>query len=207
MSVGGTSGIAESTAKQFCRYAKKPKIYLVGRNEESASRILSELQIIASDGSYNFIPKDVSLLQNVDQVCDEIKSTEIKINLLFMSSGSMSLKGRDETSEGIDRKLATNYYSRMRFIQQLLPLLQAAHPQLSRVLSVLTPGTESASFNTSDLALRVKFSLFAAGNHASIMTDFCFEEFARSFPTVSFIHTFPGLVSICRPLNHYRFYY
>ena len=198
--MGGTSGIAESTAKQFCRFAKKPTVYLVGRNEESAARIISELRSIASDGTYAFIKKDVSLLRNVDEVCEEIKSKESKVNLLFMSSGTMSLKGREETSEGIDKKLATNYYSRMRFIQQLLPLLQAANPQLSRVVSVLAPGSESASFNTSDLGLRDKYSLSSAANHAGVMTDFCFEEFARRVPTVSFIHSFPGIVSILRLL-------
>ena len=151
---------------------------------------------MANDGTYAFIKKDVSLLQNVDEACEEIKSKESKVNLLFMSSGTMSLKGREETSEGIDKKLATNYYSRMRFTQQLLPLLQAAQPQLSHVVSVLAPGTESASFNTRDLGLKESFSLSSAANHACVMTDFCFEEFARRNPTVSFIHSFPGLVSI-----------
>jgi hypothetical protein len=28
----------------------------------------------------------------------------------------MTLKGRDESEEGIDKKMAVNYYSRMRFV-------------------------------------------------------------------------------------------
>ena len=96
-----------------------------------------------------------------------------------------------ETSEGLDRKLATNYYSRLRFTQQLLPLLQSASPQLSRVVSVLAPGGEGAvDFN--DLDLKHNFSLGKAATHAVTMTDFAFEELARKNPTISFVHSFPG---------------
>lgn len=43
----------------------------------------------------SFIKKDLTLLKNVDEVCDEIKSKETKLNLLCMTQGIMSLKGRD----------------------------------------------------------------------------------------------------------------
>ena len=100
-----------------------------------------------------------------------------------------------ETSEGLDRKLTTNYYARMRFTQQLLPLLQAASPQLSRVVSVLSPGEESlTSFHLDDLGLKNNFSLRTAACHAIIMTDFAFEEMAKQHPTTSFVHAYPGIV-------------
>ena len=96
-----------------------------------------------------------------------------------------------ETSEGLDRKLTTNYYSRVRFTQQLLPLLQSASPQLSRVVSVLAPGGESA-IDLEDLDLKHGFSLRKAAAHAVTMTDFALEEFATKNPTVSFVHSYPG---------------
>ena len=96
-----------------------------------------------------------------------------------------------ETSEGLDRKLTTNYYSRVRFTQQLLPLLQSASPQLSHVVSVLGPGGESA-IDFDDLDLKHNYSLRKAAAHAITMTDFAFEEFATKNPTVSFVHSYPG---------------
>lgn len=123
----------------------------------------------------------------------------------------MSLKGRDgkphspgsqhhsltssltETSEGLDRKLTTNYYSRMRFTQQLLPLLQSACPQLSRVVSVLAPGDESVP-DFDNLDLQREFSLRKAAAHAVTMTALTFEEMAKKNPSVSFVHAFPGVV-------------
>ena len=85
----------------------------------------------------------------------------------------------------------TNYYSRIRFTQQLLPLLQSASPQLSRVVSVLAPGQES-TIDFDDLDLKHNFSLRKAAAHAVTMTDFAFEEFATKNPTVSFVHSYPG---------------
>lgn len=98
-----------------------------------------------------------------------------------------------ETSEGLDKKLTTNYYSRIRFTQQLLPLLQAASPQFSRVVSVLAPG-EEAALDLKNLDLKEGFSLRKAAAHAITMTDFTFEEMAKKNPTISFVHAYPGLV-------------
>ena len=100
-----------------------------------------------------------------------------------------------ETSEGLDRKMTTNYYARMRFIHNLLPLLRASAPELSRAVSVLSPGQETATLNFEDLDLRQNFSLRNAMTYCVTMTDFAFEELAKANPTVSFVHDFPGGVN------------
>lgn len=93
--MGATSGIGESTIKQWCRHTIKPRVYVVGRSQEAADRILSELKTIQPETEASFIRKDLTLLKNVDEVCAEIKAKESKLNLLFMTPGTMSLKGRD----------------------------------------------------------------------------------------------------------------
>ena len=65
------------------------------RSQDAAERIISELKSIQPEGETTFIGKDLTLLKNVDEVCDEIKAKEKKLNLLFMTQGTMSLKGRD----------------------------------------------------------------------------------------------------------------
>jgi short-subunit dehydrogenase len=87
--VGGTSGIGEATMKQFAKHAVQPRIYFVGRSERAAVRITAELTELNPGGQYHFIPADLSLLQNVDEVCYEIKSHETLINLLFLTPGTM----------------------------------------------------------------------------------------------------------------------
>lgn len=42
-----------------------------------------------------FIQVDVSLLKNVDDVCRDIQKREDKINILFLTAGYMTLRGRN----------------------------------------------------------------------------------------------------------------
>ena len=83
------------------------------------------------------------------------------------------------------------YYSRTRFIVNLLPLLQQA-TALRRVVSVLAGGKEGP-VNTSDFQAR-KVSLLSQRGHLSAMTTLSLEALAKKAPDVSFIHDFPGPV-------------
>jgi len=87
--VGGTSGIGETTLKQFAKHASRPRVYLIGRSQEAGNRIKAECKALNSEGEYIFIKKDTSLLRNVDQICEEIKSKEKCINLLFLTMGTL----------------------------------------------------------------------------------------------------------------------
>lgn len=199
--VGGTSGIGLYTAREFVRNTRTPHVYLIGRNQTEAARITEELKTINSTSQVNFIKKDVSLLRNVDEACKEIKEKEKKVNLLFMTIGVMTMKGRDETEEGLDRKFSLHYYARMRFIQNLAPLLTAAandsdpNATLSRVVSVYDPAIGKKNVpNFSDLSLKSTFSVGNCATHASAMQNFALERFARIHPMTSFIHEQPGAV-------------
>ncbi|KAF2476339.1 uncharacterized protein BDR25DRAFT_375228 [Lindgomyces ingoldianus] len=200
--VGGTSGIGLYTAREFVRNTKAPHIYLIGRNQVEATRIIDELHELNPSSKLNFIKSDVSLLRNVDEVCKEIKEKENKVNLLFMTVGYLTLKGRDETEEGLDRKFSLHYYARMRFAQNLTPLLNSAandmgpNARLARVVSVLDPqlGLKLVP-NFSDLSLKNSFSLKNCGIHASAMNNFALEHLGNMHSNISFIHAFPSGVN------------
>lgn len=89
--VGATSGIGESTLKQFAKHAVKPRIYFIGRSQDAGDRITLELTAINPGGNYNFIKADVSLIRKVDDVCQEIKAKEKALNVLFLSQGLPSM--------------------------------------------------------------------------------------------------------------------
>jgi len=107
----------------------------------------------------------------------------------------MNLRGRLESDEGLDKKMAVNYYSRMRFVVELMPNLTAASNagQLSRVNTVLAAGSEGDVY-VDDLDLHHNFTLHAALAHCTVMTDFMMEEFAKRYPGTSFMHSYPGTV-------------
>lgn len=91
--------------------------------------------------------------------------------------------------------MAVHYYSRMRFICNLLPLLRdsASSSQLSRVMSVLGAGIGSHVIKN-DLDLRANYSLSNCGAHCGVMTDLMMERFATANKGTAFVHTAPGVV-------------
>ncbi|KAI4637441.1 hypothetical protein J4E83_000257 [Alternaria metachromatica] len=194
--VGGTSGIGFFTAREFVRTTTSPHVYLIGRNATEASKIMDELNSINSSSQVSFIQKDISLLKNVDEACSEIKSKEEQVNVLFMTCGYLTMKGRDETAEGLDRKMAVQYYARMRFISQLTPLLNKASEtgNLSRVVAVLDPqaGLRLGGLDYSDLSLRHNFSLKNVLLHASSMTSLSMAHLANQNPKTAYIHEYPS---------------
>ncbi|KAL3495813.1 hypothetical protein BJX62DRAFT_252843 [Aspergillus germanicus] len=205
--VGGTSGIGESTARAFIRNTDTSRAYLIGRDEAKAKSIIEELRQVKPDSQVTFVKSDVSLLREVDSACSAIQEKEEKVNILFLSPGTGSMNGRDETDEGLDKKLNLHYYSRMRFISNLLPQLTKAADKtqfknntdankparLSRVISVLEAGGEAA-LHLDDLSLKTNWTLRNCGKHAITMNSVSMEHLASIHRQTSFIHTFPGIV-------------
>jgi hypothetical protein len=92
--------------------------------------------------------------------------------------------------------MALNYYSRMRFISNLLPLLQVATsnpPHFSRTLSILGAGDEG-KVNFDDLELKNTFSPIRCAAHTIVMNDFMTEEFSKRQPGTTFAHSYPSVV-------------
>jgi hypothetical protein len=72
----------------------------------------------------------------------------------------MTTKGRDETPEGLDRKLACNFCARFRFIYDLTPLVEKAaeNGEQVGVMSVLAAG-RGGRVNLNDLDLVKSYGL------------------------------------------------
>ena len=85
--VGGTSGLGEAALKVFTKRAVSPRVYIVGRSQVRAQRIIGDCKVSNPDGEYNFLQADLSLMRNVDVVCEKIKAREEVVNLLFLSQG------------------------------------------------------------------------------------------------------------------------
>jgi NADP-dependent 3-hydroxy acid dehydrogenase YdfG len=92
--VGATSGIGLATAKQLAGAAVDPTLYILGRSKAAAAPLLDDLTRINPRAKINFIETEISLIKNVDKVCDEIISKEKKVDLLFMSPGGVTFGNR-----------------------------------------------------------------------------------------------------------------
>ena len=190
--VGATSGIGMGTLKALAKNANAPKIYILGRSKNSAASLLIELGTLNPKATFVFIETEISLMKNVDLACEQIKSNEEKVDILFLSPGYLGFGGRNESTEGIDIPHALRYYTRLRFVYDLLPLLTAS--PLPRVISILAGGKEKA-VDLNDLEVKNDFTFIKAAENGTTQTTLAFEELAKSNGSVSFIHKYPGFVN------------
>lgn len=88
--------------------------------------------------------------------------------------------------------MSLQHYSRLCLAINLLPLL--TNSSSPRVISILAAGHEGP-IDTSDLEVRTHYSLRRVFDAAPTLTTLALEELAKRYPTVSFIHSFPGQVN------------
>ncbi|KAN0114587.1 hypothetical protein V8E51_004131 [Hyaloscypha variabilis] len=160
----------------------------------SHQSFLTSLHQSKPQGSYSVITADVSLVSEIDKVVAAITQNDKKLDILFMSPGFMAFDGRKNTVEGLDPSMTTRYYSRLRAVQQLLPLLN--NTAAPRIVSVLGGGIERPLYED-DLDLRDEshWSMWTSALHPATMGTLALEILANENPRLSIVHWFPGPVS------------
>ncbi|KAL7783871.1 hypothetical protein V8C37DRAFT_396645 [Trichoderma ceciliae] len=196
--IGATSGIGQSALEHFAKSTTAPRIYSAARAKTAASHseFLDTLRKANPSGTYTLLKGDASLVSDIDSAIDAIKKSETKVDLLFMSPGFFAFEGRQNTKEGLDPSMSTRYYSRLRAVQRLLPLLNNSEARSPRVVSVLAAGEERA-LNEDDLDLGEpeNWTMWKASHHACTMGTLALERVARENPRLSIAHCHPGAVA------------
>jgi len=196
--VGGTSGIGQAMAEVLGHHTNgDSSIIILGRNRVAAEATLAQLPKSTNpEVKREFIQCDVTRMKNVHAATQEILSKHPKINFLVLTTGVMSTKGRNETEEGLDTKLAAHYYSRWKFIDGLLPALRKANEdgEDGKVISVFSAGMGGGAIDMEDLGLKKTYSVSRAASQGITYNDLMVGEFAARNPDLTFIHSYPGAV-------------
>ncbi|KAK1720271.1 short-chain dehydrogenase/reductase [Colletotrichum acutatum] len=196
--IGATSGIGKSTLQHLAQHARSPHIYTVARPQSVASHetFLASLRATTNpNANYTLLRADHALVSDIDAAMDIILQQETKVDILFLSAGFIAFEGRQNTVEGLDPSMSTRYYTRLRAVQRLLPLLNnATRP---RVVSVLAAGLEGPMVDEDDLDLRKpgNWGHWPASVQATTMGTLALEVLARENPEASFVHSMPGPVA------------
>lgn len=220
-----TGGIAHQTIRALSTASanggKGFRAYIVGRKSKPAEEIIADCRGIYPQAQFTFIKADdLSLIRDVDRAFEEIiqleekKGQDAKIDYLMMAQGGSIFLPRIgtfynasisrcvsnshsplDTKEGIDQTMSLMYYSRMRIITKLLPLLlRSTLP--ATVVSVYAAGMEEKLF-PEDLSLRdpKHYSYSQARSHMVYMHTLFMEVLAeQNRGKLALIHVFPGLV-------------
>lgn len=186
--VGGTSGVGYGMACRLAAQAPSSSVIISGRTKPSS----------IPHANIDFRPLDASSMRQIKQYTDTLKSTlPGKLDYLVMTQGIMTTGGRDETPEGIDRKMALHTYGKQLLIRELLPIL-SDDAKVIVVLDSLAGSPTKLIWD--DLDLKTHFTLGKAADHCTSMNDAMVQYFAaeqKASGTTArrhFVHAYPGLV-------------
>lgn len=181
--VGGTSGIGYAIACRVAAEAKSATVIISGRTKPENAPANLEFRKI-----------DASSMVAIKAYTDAYKAAqEPKLDLLVLTQGVLTMAGRTETPEGIDRKMALHYYGRQLLIRELLPVLSDD----AKVLIVLDSLYGSPSkLNWDDLDLKTTFNIGRAASHCTTMNDAMVQQYAaqQHGEKRHFVHAYPGFV-------------
>jgi NAD(P)-dependent dehydrogenase (short-subunit alcohol dehydrogenase family) len=220
------SYIASGLAKAYAKQGSNLRVYIVGRNATRAESVLAEGRKISPGSDWRFVQAtDLALISEVDKACAEIIKRETessfhggspRVDLLYMTHCYPILKERTSkqlmppwflifgtdiysiaTKEGLDAFLSTTYYSRIRFILQLIPLLTAS-PKPGHVISVYAGGFEDGT-KPGELPIGcppdAEYGVGGVRKYTGFMKTFVFEQLAEKYAgKLSLTHIYPGLV-------------
>lgn len=195
--VGGTSGIGAAIAKNFAK--NNINVIILGRNEISANKIINEMKIINPINKFEFLHCDCYLLKNVKNNCNIIKNKLPYINYCVFTQSLVSFNNRNESIEKIDNKMCLHYYSRIQFIEELLPLFRNAvkNNNNSKIMSILSAGEHQPYLLKNDLSLINNYTLSDVANACGFYTDLIFDYYNNDIINnkgISWLHVHPGNV-------------
>ena len=118
---GGGRGIGLMIARAYCE--RGAKVYISSRKESVCNAVADELSEI---GQCHALPADLSNMDEIIRVSDEIKSRESSLDVLVNNAGATWGGSIDEFPEkGWDKVMDLNLKGVFFLIQKLLPLLEA----------------------------------------------------------------------------------
>ncbi|KAF2995347.1 hypothetical protein E8E13_002415 [Curvularia kusanoi] len=209
--IGATSGIganvARAWARTFSKNGSKLRVYIVGRNAVRAEALLKYGRDNSPGSDWRFVQaNDLSLLGEVDAISKTILQQEEeapfaegppRLDALYLSAALSPLQESKVTSEGLDAQMSLLYYSRLRFIHNLTPLLLAP-PSPSHVISIFAGNMEDSLKQDSDgigTPASSDYGITSVRRNTTFMKTFYFESLAEKHAgKISFVHIYPGLV-------------
>jgi NAD(P)-dependent dehydrogenase (short-subunit alcohol dehydrogenase family) len=181
--VGASDGIGKQTAIGLSKIGYT--VVAIGRNKDKLSQLEKQLS-----GKFETIQADVSLLSTTAQVATQIREHYTHIDLIIHTADVLLTK-RQETSEGHELTLATNYLSRFLFNAILLDSLQKS--PAPRIIHVAAAGMPF-KLNVKDFPLPQSASSFKGHTVGQLANDYYGVTFAQKYPDININILNPGMV-------------
>lgn len=113
--IGGTGGLGRAIAKNFASKGASVTVY---------GRTFRDTDV----KNIKFVRVDLSLMSNIKQLIAEHSFEIFEYDLVVFTAGIFAASNREETSEGLERDLATSTLNRYLLLEKSLPELESQSP-------------------------------------------------------------------------------
>ncbi|KII89067.1 hypothetical protein PLICRDRAFT_109856 [Plicaturopsis crispa FD-325 SS-3] len=207
--VGGTQGIGAAVGLRFA--SAGASVYIVGRKAELGNSVVEQLKSAGkSDGKYEFIKADLSLVSGIKDTVQQLqaKTGAHGIDYLVQTQGGPPNGKFSLTADGHEPHFAVQCLSRFGIAY----LLAKSGTLKESVVNVCAPGDgTSTAPDVDDLDLKKeheegKYGIVSSARRDGNVLDAFTSRFATEFPHLKTHHITPGLV-ITSALKNQEFPY
>ncbi|KAI2601921.1 NAD(P)-binding protein [Hypoxylon sp. NC1633] len=196
---GGTNGLGAAAAKMLA--SRNPaKIYITGRNESAAQRVIADIKSTGTDTEVVWVRCDHANLASVKEAAEVISANETRLDVLMANAGIMALPP-GLTKDGYELHFGINHVAHALLIRKLLGLLQKTAKEygeariipISSLALVLAPRGHGIVFEdlktTQAYWLLGKWQRYAQSKLANLLYG---RELARRYPEILTLVADPG---------------
>jgi len=190
---GATSGIGYATAREYAAHGAR--LLFINRNQEKSEALKKDLENEFGI-ECNYILADLSNIQDIHRTADELRNTDMAIDVLIHNAG-VFLKKRELTPEGIERVYVVQYLA--SFIINILLMDKLMSQERARIILVNSEGHRFAAWglDLDDLNWEKRrytgLKSYGSAKLSQLLTMHIFNEYFRiSGVTINAMH--PGAV-------------
>jgi len=143
--ITGTGGLGFEDALALAR--ADCEVIIAGRNPEKGATAVARIQDNAPGASVRFERLDLASLKSIADFRERLRSDRDSLDLLINNAGVMVPPRRQETSDGFELQLGTNYLGHFALTSQLLPLLRKGKDARVVTLSSIAARDGAIDFN------------------------------------------------------------
>ena len=161
---GGTSGIGYEAALALAKAGAR--VVIASRDETRGKAAIASIrrQHAAVDAEFRLL--DTARLSSVRAFAEDWQHGQRRIDLLILNAGIASVPNREETEDGFERQLATNYLGHFALAGLLLPHIEPGAG--SRIVEVASIAHRRARLHFNDLQLKRSYDSGEAYNQSKL---------------------------------------
>jgi NAD(P)-dependent dehydrogenase (short-subunit alcohol dehydrogenase family) len=149
---GANSGIGYHTSLGLAQ--KNATVVLVCRDLEKGKKALKEIKETTGSHSLYLMHCDVSSMKSINRFTREFQDRFTCLHVLINNAGA-AFSRRQETEEGFEKTIATNYLGVFRLTKNLLPMLRLKTP--SRIINISSGMHKTGKIDFDDMMFENRY--------------------------------------------------